>query len=96
MGGNDEIVVLRNAEYDVYNCGELSSELASLSAHAPAIDLQNVRYVDSTCLTELVRTHKRVQREGAKRLRLINVSANIRQILSITGLDKLFELGDGE
>lgn len=54
------------------------------------LDLSNLTYIGSLGLRVLVSLHNQVQPQG--RVVLCNASANIRSILQVTKLDKLFRL----
>lgn len=57
------------------------------------LSLENVDYLSSAVLTELLRINKIVQ-ELEGHLRICAVSPNIREIFQITNLDKLFVLSE--
>ncbi|MBI2432990.1 MAG: STAS domain-containing protein [Candidatus Hydrogenedentes bacterium] len=75
------------------NVAEFGSEvLAYIKAH-PRVNLllnfENVDYLSSAVLTELLRINKAIQETGG-RLHLCSVSATIREIFEITNLDRIF------
>ena len=55
------------------------------------IDLAALEYISSAGLGVLLRTHKRLMADGHG-LRLVNVSAHIRDIFAYSGFDRLFEV----
>jgi anti-sigma B factor antagonist len=55
------------------------------------LDLGKVDYISSAGLGVLLRTHKRLMREG-QGLKLINVHNHINDIFMYSGFDKLFEI----
>jgi anti-sigma B factor antagonist len=59
------------------------------------LNLADVPYVDSAGLGEIVRCYTTVSRKGG-RLKLINLTAKIRDLLSITKLLTVFETYDSE
>jgi anti-sigma B factor antagonist len=54
------------------------------------LDLAGVRYIDSTRLGELIAAHVTVSRQGG-RLKLVATPDRIRELLTIAGLDGIFE-----
>jgi anti-sigma B factor antagonist len=54
------------------------------------LDLSGVHYIDSTRLGELIAAHVSVSRKGG-RLKLIGTPARIAELLSMAGLDGVFE-----
>jgi anti-sigma B factor antagonist len=59
------------------------------------LNLAEVPYVDSAGLGEIVRCYTTVSRKGG-RLKLINLTTKIRDLLSITKLLTVFETYDSE
>jgi|SRR5688572_16010554 anti-sigma B factor antagonist len=55
------------------------------------IDLSGLEYISSAGLGVLLRTHKRLMGSGG-RLRLVNVSHHIFDILRYSGFDQLFDV----
>jgi anti-sigma B factor antagonist len=58
-------------------------------------NLQNVPYIDSTALGEIIRTYTSVIRKGGS-VKLLNVSTHVHQLLVITRLLSIFDLFDAE
>ena len=54
------------------------------------LDLSGVRYIDSTRLGELIAAHVTVSRQGG-RLKLIGTPDRIVELLTMAGLDGIFE-----
>jgi anti-sigma B factor antagonist len=73
----------------------LSSELASLlsdaSVEGVVLDLENINYLDSTGLGELVGYLGRFQDSG-KRLKLVKPNQTIVKLLQLTRLDLVFKI----
>jgi anti-sigma B factor antagonist len=63
-------------------------------SHRIALDLTKVDFMDSSSLGVLVTCLKRA-RERDGRLVLVGVSGSPMKVLSLTGLDRVFELVDG-
>jgi anti-sigma B factor antagonist len=59
------------------------------------IDFSNVEYLSSAVLGKLVATYKLVQ-EGKGTMKLCSIKPAIRQVFSITKLDKMFEIHDDQ
>lgn len=88
-----EDVTLRLAEYDLYNVSEFESELAALDPGYSILNLENVRFLDSTCLAALVRTLKRLRTANpSSELTLTNLRAPLQRIFRITGLWRIFHI----
>lgn len=59
------------------------------------LNLENVPYIDSAGLGEVVRTHTTVTKQGGS-LKLLNLTKRIEDLLSITKLLTVFETYDSE
>lgn len=59
------------------------------------LNLENVPYIDSAGLGEVVRTHTTVTKQGGS-LKLLNLTKRIEDLLSITKLLTVFETYDTE
>ena len=59
------------------------------------LNLESVPYIDSAGLGEIVRTYTTVSRQGGK-LKLLNLTKRIEDLLSITKLLTVFETYDAE
>jgi anti-sigma B factor antagonist len=59
------------------------------------LNLEGVPYIDSAGLGEIVRTYTTVSRQGGK-LKLLNLTKRITDLLSITKLLTVFETYDSE
>jgi anti-sigma B factor antagonist len=59
------------------------------------LNLESVPYIDSAGLGEIVRTYTTVSRQGGK-LKLVNLTKRITDLLSITKLLTVFETFDSE
>ena len=59
------------------------------------LNLEAVPYIDSAGLCEIVRTYTSISRQGG-RLKLLNVSKRIQDLLVITKLITIFDSYDGE
>jgi anti-sigma B factor antagonist len=59
------------------------------------LNLNDVNYIDSSGIGELVRTYTTVTNEG-KQLRLLNLTKKIRELLVITKLLTVFQVYENE
>ena len=92
----DNMVQLIEAkgEIDVYTSSKLKD---AINAHIDQgkvnliIDLEGVRYIDSTGLGVLIGALKRV-REGQGHIALVCTNGQVVKIFDITGLSKIFEI----
>ena len=77
------------------NVAEFGNEVVAYIAGHPGINLllsfENVDYLSSAVLTELLRINKAIQ-EAQGQLRLCGVSKVILEIFQITNLDKMFAI----
>lgn len=77
------------------NVAEFGNEVVGHVDGAPGINLllnfENVDYLSSAVLTELLRINKAIQ-EARGQLRLCGVSKVILEIFQITNLDKMFSI----
>jgi anti-sigma B factor antagonist len=91
-------VVDLNGEIDVYTSPKVKdaiSELIDKGHYALVINLENVRYIDSTGLGVLIGGLKRV-REHSGTVNLVCTNPQIKKIFDITGLSKIFGIFDSE
>ena len=71
------------------------NSLASQGHKKLVLNLEAVPYIDSAGLGEIVRTYTSISRQGGK-LKLLNVSKRIYDLLVITKLVTIFDSYDGE
>ncbi len=74
---------------------ELAKLLADGSVEGVILDLENINYMDSTGLGELVGYLGRFQGSG-KRLKLVNPNNTIIKLLQLTRLDQVFKVYTSE
>ena len=87
-------VVEVQGEIDVYTSPrvkEMINELIEQGRFHLIIDLEGVRYIDSTGLGVLIGALKKV-REHEGRILLVCTNPQIKKIFNITGLVKIFEI----
>lgn len=80
---------------DAVNVTQLGSELMAFVEKRPGVhfllDFENVDYLSSAVLTELLRIHKVVgERKGS--FRLCSLNKDIHKVFEITNLDKMFTI----
>jgi anti-sigma B factor antagonist len=84
-------------ELDMHSAPPVRDRVIGLihdGSHRIALDLTKVDFMDSSSLGALVTCLKRA-RERDSRLVLVGVSGSPMKVLSLTGLDRVFELVDG-
>jgi len=69
---------------------ELSSLLANTEVQAVILNMENINYIDSTGLGEVV-GHLNRYREGGKRLRIVKPNETIVKLMELTRLDRLIK-----
>ena len=88
--GGKEIVRLRG-DADVYTAPVLErrlNELVDDGAREIVIDLAELTFIDTTGLSVLVGTHRRLRAHDG-RIRLRSPSGSVQKVLEITGLDRV-------
>jgi anti-anti-sigma factor len=89
------IVSLLCSEYDIASSGDLAEELKpAYDTRLVVVDMSNVSYVDSTCLTELVRMHNERVRRAFPPVRLVLPSSHLRHLFELARFDGLWPLYD--
>ncbi|MBV8246710.1 MAG: STAS domain-containing protein [Candidatus Eremiobacteraeota bacterium] len=97
-GKGDAYVVELNGEIDVYTSPKVkdaTSELIDQGHYNLVINLEKVRYIDSTGLGVLIGSLKRVREHGGS-VNLVCNNPQIKKIFDITGLVKIFGIYDDE
>ncbi|MDQ2991815.1 MAG: STAS domain-containing protein [Candidatus Eremiobacteraeota bacterium] len=85
-------------EIDVYTSPKVKDALGELidrGVYNLVIDLEKVRYIDSTGLGVLIGGLKRVREHGGT-VNLVCTNPQIKKIFDITGLVKIFGIFDSE
>jgi len=73
--------------------GQLKAAIAGLTDRGSVriiLNLQELRYLDSACLGELINSHIKLSRKQG-RLKLLNVPAHLHELLKLAGLEGVFE-----
>jgi anti-sigma B factor antagonist len=89
------IVLSLAGELDLYNAEEVRSALLDACAAEPAVlvvDLEEVRFIDSTALGVLIEARARMAERGG--FRLAAPGLETRRALEVSGLDRHFVLHD--
>ena len=89
-----DFVVALTGEVDLYTAPELKQELLRLveeGAHRIVVDLTDTTFIDSTMLSVLLSTVKRLRPSGGQ-LGIVCTDRNIRKIFEITLLDRVFSI----
>lgn len=97
-GKADVCIVDLNGEIDVYTSPKVKETIGGLidqGHYTLVINLENVRYIDSTGLGVLIGGLKRV-REHSGTVNLVCTNPQIKKIFDITGLVKIFGIYDSE
>lgn len=89
------MVISLAGEWDIYRREELGERLAP-AAHEPhvVVDLTTAKYITSTLIGALVLTHRERRSRALPAMALAVKSAFVRRLLTVTGLDPLFEIYD--
>jgi anti-sigma B factor antagonist len=91
----DSVTLDVSGEVDMSNAAELEAALDdAVEAAGPrlVVDLRGLEFIDSTGLRSLVRFHQRNQTETEIVYR--NARGQVAEVLEITGLGAVLELGD--
>jgi anti-anti-sigma factor len=84
-------VRLLKREYDIFSAPELEAELSSLQPGTAVIDFTGVTYIDSSALTLLIATLKRMrEREVQSTMVLRNLNPSVRRLFELTNLTEFF------
>jgi len=70
---------------------ELDALLKDASVEGVVLQMENINYIDSTGLGELVGYLGRF-RDSGKRLKLVNPNETVTKLLSLTKLDEVFKI----
>lgn len=84
--------IIPKGEIDIYTAPRLKEELVKALEKKKAslsMDLKDLDYIDSTGLGTLISVFK-VVKENDNKIYMKNVKPNIRKLLDITDLDKVF------
>lgn len=90
----DATTVIRlSGDYDIYRRDELARTLAAAhDAQEVTLDFSDVPYIDSTAIGCLIGLKKRMNANGPALIRIVGVQPNVRRILELTQLEKIFNV----
>jgi anti-sigma B factor antagonist len=89
--------LILKGELDMASAEMVSEMLQATEAGRPsviALDLRQLRFMDSTGLALAVRAHTRARQEG-RRFVIVPGPAQVQKVFAITGLDNVLEFVDG-
>lgn len=92
---SDSVKVTLNGEIDIYTSNELKEKLYSIvdtNQKDLIIDCKELNYIDSTGLGIFVGALKKAK-QYEKKIVIVNLKDNIKKLFTITGLDKVFQIG---
>jgi anti-sigma B factor antagonist len=88
-----QVVVAVAGEVDLATAPDLANCLVDLTDRDVAVDLSAVTFLDSAGMAALVRGNQAITAAGHK-LHTFGEQDNVRRVLEIAGLDKLFHDDD--
>lgn len=88
------VTVFLRGEFDINSRDSLRRQLARAErADAAVIDLSGVTYAGTTLFNALIALKKSMRKHGGEgEIRLVGSSPHVRKLLTITCLDRLFEV----
>lgn len=92
---NGGVVISLAGELDLYNAEEVRSALLDACSAGPevlVVDLEEVRFIDSTALGVLIEARSRMTERGG--FRLAAPGLETRRALEVSGLDRHFLVHD--
>lgn len=92
---SNSVKVTLNGEIDIYTSNELKEKLYSIvdtNQKDLIIDCKELNYIDSTGLGIFVGALKKAK-QYEKKIVIVNLKDNIKKLFTITGLDKVFQIG---
>lgn len=82
-------------ELDLANTATLAAQLDGRTAGELVLDMSELEFIDSTGIALLVATHRRLNRNGAVRFRLIgSENLAVQRVMELTGLESGLPSGD--
>lgn len=89
-------IVKLNGEIDVYTAPKLKKEILPLTerkGNKVKIDLENIKYLDSTGLGVFINAYKSTK-ENDGELKLIHVHDRVLRLFKVTGLHEIMDLDE--
>jgi anti-sigma B factor antagonist len=90
----DHVCVLVSGELDMASADEFDDAVRiaeKATARAIVVDLTNLRYMDSTGLSVLLKAHTRSQQDGDRIRFLPSKYDAVRQLVAVTGAGRMFD-----
>lgn len=95
--GEVVVILVKEERLDAHNSGELKSQMLSLFEEGKnhiVIDLQDVRFVDSSGLGALVSGFKNASARNGN-LKLCGLQPQVKSMFELTRLHRVFEIFSG-
>jgi anti-anti-sigma factor len=89
--GTDVRVVSVEGEVDLYTAPQLEELLGSMESDHVILDLTEAAFVDSTAVSIIVRTNRRLQVAG-RQLTIATGNPTVARLFEITGLDRALDV----
>jgi anti-sigma B factor antagonist len=93
--GDGYLVVILTGELDMATIEPIRPRLLTIAASVPErliVDLGEVTFLDSSALGLFLSMHRRINDSGGRALVLTRVDRRVGKPISITGLDRLFDV----
>lgn len=90
-------VLSPTGELDLASGEKLTDRLRAVEAEKPpliVLDLQGLRFMDSSGLALVIRAHTRARNEG-RRFVIVPGPPQVQRVFTITGLDTVLDFDDG-
>jgi anti-sigma B factor antagonist len=88
------VVIAVTGELDLSNAAELGRQIAGAPRRSGmVVDLSELRYVDSSGLSELLRAHLALEESGS-RLAIVAPSEILRRTFHIRGVDNMLTIAE--
>jgi anti-anti-sigma factor len=91
--GRPTVLLAWEGEVDLEQVAVLRQEIDRLPVADVRLDLGRVSFIDSCGLGLLVQLRNRVRANG-RRVVLLNVPPQVRRVMEITGLDRVFDTAE--
>ena len=91
---SEQVIVTAEGGLSTYECDRLEVALVGVgsSPRAVVLDLSAVPYISTTAICLLLRTHRRVQRNGGRLRVVVPETSRVREVLETLRLQHVLEL----
>lgn len=91
----EPLVISPAGEFDIYSQPRFA-ELLQAGDEEPCVvlDFGRVRYIDATCMSELIGMHKRRLIAGRRPAHIAAINPSLRHVFSIARLDRVWPMFD--